>query len=90
LAEVTYQDALLKHGCLNLKDLQFEAKFLTWNKASQNTFVFACHLTSTFSIKVSWEPFHPEIASGTDIDLRNPPDTGVVRIFEKPEFLDIQ
>ena len=22
--------------------------------------VFACHLTSTLGIKVSWDPFHPD------------------------------
>jgi len=32
--------------------------------------VFACHLTSTLGIKVSWNPFHPDwIASATNIDL---------------------
>jgi len=32
--------------------------------------VFACHLTSTLGIKVSWNPFHPDwIASATNVDL---------------------
>jgi len=68
LAEVTYKDALQKHGCLDTEDLQYEAEFLTWDQASQNTFVFACHLTSTLGIRVSWNPFHPDwIASATNI-----------------------
>ena len=43
-----------------MEDLQFEAEFLTWDQASQNSFVFACHLTSTPGTKVSWDPFHPD------------------------------
>jgi len=31
LAEITYKDALEKHGCLDMEDLQFEAEFLTWD-----------------------------------------------------------
>jgi len=53
-----------------MEDLQFEAEFLTWDHASQNTFVFACHLTSTLGIKVSWDPFHPDwIASVAKKDV---------------------
>jgi len=53
-----------------MEDLQFEAEFLTWDQASQNSVVFACHLTSTLRIKVSWDPFHQEwIASATNINL---------------------
>jgi hypothetical protein len=37
LAEITYQDALTKHGCLDMEDLQFKEEFLTWDQASQNT-----------------------------------------------------
>jgi len=44
LAEITYKDALEKHGCLDMEDFQFEAKFLTWDQASQNSFTFACQL----------------------------------------------
>ena len=54
LAEITYMDALEKYGCLDMEDLQFEAEFLTWDQASQNSFTFACHLTSTVGIRVSW------------------------------------
>jgi len=70
LAEITYKDALEKHGCLDMEDLQFEAEFLTWDQASQNSFTFAFHLTSTIGIRVSWDPFNPDwIASAANIDL---------------------
>jgi len=70
LAEITYKDALEKHGCINMEDLQFEMEFLTWDQASQNSFIFACHLTSTIGIKVSWDPFSLDwIASAANIDL---------------------
>ena len=70
LAQITYKDASEKHGCFDMEDLQFEAEFLTWDQASQNSFVFACHLTSTLGIKVSWDPFNPDwIASAANIDL---------------------
>ena len=62
---IPYKDALEKHGCLDLKDLQYEAEFLTWDQASQNTFTFACHLTSTIGIRVSWDPFNPDWNSRT-------------------------
>jgi len=70
LAEITYKDALEKHGCLDMKDLQSEAEFLTCDQASQNSFTFACHLTSTLGIQVSWDPFNPDwIASSANADL---------------------
>ena len=53
-----------------MQDLQFEAEFLTWDQASQNSFTFACHLTSTIGIRVSWDPFNPDwIASVANTDL---------------------
>ena len=68
--EITYKDALEQHGCLDMEDLQFEAEFLTWDQASQNSFTFACHLTSTIGIRVSWDPFNPDwIASAANTDL---------------------
>jgi len=70
LAEITYKDALEKHGCLDMEDLQFEAEFLTWDQAGQNSFTFACHLTSTIGIRVNWDPFNPDwIASAANADL---------------------
>ena len=62
--------ALEKHGCLDMEDLQFEAEFLTWDQASQNSFTFACHLTSTIAIRVNWDQFNPDwIASADNADL---------------------
>jgi len=53
-----------------MEDLQFEAEFSTWDQASQNSFTFACHLTSTIGIRVSWDSFNPDwIASGTNTEL---------------------
>jgi len=53
-----------------MEDLQFEAEFLTWDQASQNSFTFACHLTSTIGIRVSWDPFNLDwIASAANADL---------------------
>jgi len=53
-----------------MEDLQYEADFLTWDQASQNSFTFACHLTSTTGIRVSWDPFNPDwIASAANNDL---------------------
>jgi len=53
-----------------MEDLRFEAEFLTWDQASQNSFTFACHLTSTIGIRVSWDPFNPDwIASAANADL---------------------
>jgi len=70
LAEITYKDALEQHGCLDMEDLQFEAEFLTWDQASQNSFTFACHLTSAIGIRVSWDPFNPDwIASAANTNL---------------------
>ena len=70
LAEITYKDALEQYGCLDMEDLQFEAEFLTWDQASQNSFTFACHLTSTIGIRVSWDPFNPAwIASAANTEL---------------------
>jgi hypothetical protein len=70
LAEITYKDALKKYGCLDMEDLQCEAEFLTWDQASQNSFAFACHLTSTIGIRVSWDPFNPAwIVSAANTEL---------------------
>jgi len=70
LAEITYKDALEKYRCLDIEDFQFEAEFLTWDQAGQNSLTFACHLTSTIGIRVSWDPFNPDwIASAANTDL---------------------
>jgi len=53
-----------------MEDLQYETEFLTWDQASQNSFTFACHLTSTIGIRVSWDPFNPAwIASAANTEL---------------------
>jgi len=53
-----------------MDDLQFEAEFLTSDQASQNSFTFACHLTSILGIRVSWDPFNPDwIASASNTNL---------------------
>jgi len=65
-----YKDALEKHRCRDMEDLQFEAEFLTRDQASQNSFTSVCHLTSTIGIWVSWDPFNPDwIASAANADL---------------------
>jgi len=50
-----------------MEDLKFEAEFLTWDQASQNSFAFACHLTSTLGIRVSWDPFNPDWIANIDL-----------------------
>jgi len=68
--EITYKDALEQHSCLDMEDLQFQVEFLTWDQASQNSFTFAGHLTSTVGIPVCWDPFNPDwIASAANTDL---------------------
>ena len=53
-----------------MEDLQSEAEFLMWDQASQKSFTFACHLTSTMGLMASWDPFNPDwIASAANIDL---------------------
>jgi len=53
-----------------MEDLQFDAEFLTWDQAGENSFTFACHLRSTIGIRVSWDPFNPDwIASAANADL---------------------
>ena len=53
-----------------MEDLQFKAEFLTWDQAIQNSFTFACHLTSTIGIRVNWDPFNPDwIASAANTHL---------------------
>ena len=79
LAEIAYKDVLEKHGCLDMEDLQFEAEFLTWDQTSQNSFTFACHLTSTIGIWVSWDPFNPDwIASAANADSSTGNDKNLI------------
>jgi len=70
LAQITYEDAQEKHGYLDMEDLQFEVEFLTWDQVSQNSFWFACHLTSTLGIRVNWDPYNLNwITSAASIGL---------------------
>ena len=62
-----------------MEDLQFEAEFLTWDQTSQNSFTFACHLTSTIGIRVSWDPFNPDwIASAANADSSTGNDKNLI------------
>jgi len=46
------------NACSNLLELQKKAALLSWNKAGENEFIFACHLTNRLDIEVLWEPFN--------------------------------
>jgi len=41
---ITYQEALIDNGCLNLMELQYTAQHLGWKQASANGLTFACYL----------------------------------------------
>jgi len=56
--KLAYQDALMGNACSNLLELQKEAGLLSWNKASEIEFTFACHLANKLEIDVLWEPFN--------------------------------
>jgi len=56
--KLAYQDALTGNACSNLLELQKEAGLLSWNKAGENEFAFACHLVHKLEIEVLWEPFN--------------------------------
>ena len=56
--KLAYQDALTDNAWSNLLELQKEAGLLSWNKAGENEFIFACHLTNRLDIEVLWEPFN--------------------------------
>jgi len=46
------------NACSNLLELQKKAALLSWNKAGENEFTFACHLANKLEIEVLWEPFN--------------------------------
>jgi len=58
MMKLAYQDALMGNACSNLLELQKEAGLLSWNKASEIEFTFACHLANKLEIDVLWEPFN--------------------------------
>jgi len=46
-------------------ELQKEAGLLSWNKAGENEFTFACYLANKLEIEVVWEPFNEHTISST-------------------------
>jgi len=62
---LTYQEALTDNACSNLLELQKEAGLLSWNKAGENEFTFACYLANKLEIEVVWEPFNEYIIYST-------------------------
>ena len=62
---LAYQEALTDNACSNLLELQKEAGLLSWNKAGENEFTFACYLANKLEIEVVWEPFNEYTISST-------------------------
>jgi len=58
MMKLAYQEALTDNACSSLMELQKEAGLLSWNKAGENEFTFACHLANKLDIEVQWEPFN--------------------------------
>jgi len=52
MTKLAFQDALTDNACSNLRELQKEAGLLSWNKASEHEFTFACHLANKLDIEV--------------------------------------
>jgi len=65
MMRLAYQEALTENACSNLLELQKEAGLLSWNKAGENEFTFACYLANKLEIKVVWEPFNEYTISST-------------------------
>ena len=58
MMKLAYQETLTDNACSNILELQKEAGQLSWNKAGENEFTFACHLANKLEIEVLWEPFN--------------------------------
>jgi hypothetical protein len=58
MMKLACQEALTDNACSNLLELQKEAGLLSWNKAGENGFIFACHLANKLEIEVQWDPFN--------------------------------
>jgi len=58
MMELAYQEVLTHNACSSLMELQKEAGLLSWNKAGENEFTFACHLANKLDIEVQWDPFN--------------------------------
>jgi hypothetical protein len=65
MMRLAYQEALTDNACSNLLELQKEAGLLSWNKAGENEFTFACNLANKLEIEVVWEPFNEYTISST-------------------------
>jgi hypothetical protein len=65
MMRLAYQEALTDNACSNLLELQKEAGLLSWNKAGENEFTFACYLANKLEIEVVWEPFNEYTISST-------------------------
>ena len=65
MMKLAYHEALTDNACSNLLELQKEAGLLSWNKAGENKFTFACHLANKLEIEVLWEPFNEYTISTT-------------------------
>jgi hypothetical protein len=63
MMKLAYQEVLPDNVCSNLLGLQKEAGLLSWNKAGENEFIFACHLANKLEIKVTCDPFNNYIGS---------------------------
>jgi hypothetical protein len=64
MMRLAYQEALSDIAYSNLLELQKEAGLLSWNKAGENEFTFAC-LANKLEIEVVWEPFNEYTISST-------------------------
>jgi len=58
---LAYQEALTDNACSNLLELQK----VSWNKAGENEFTFACYIANKLEIEVVWEPFNEYTISST-------------------------
>ena len=58
MMKLAYQEDLTHNACSSLMELPKEAGLLSWNKAGENEFTFACHLANKLDIEVQWDPFN--------------------------------
>ena len=65
MMRLAFQEALTNNACSNLLELQKEAGLLSWNKAGENEFTFACYLANKLEIKVIYKPFNEYTISST-------------------------
>ena len=58
MMKLAYQEALANNVCSNLLEIQKEVGPLDWNKAGENGFTFASHLTNKLEIEIIWDTFN--------------------------------